>query len=88
MAAASSGTLVGSTLRVTLPLVPPPVRSAPAVTPVIVPVPADAHPHALPFHCRTWYAAHVFVRLRFSVPLVPPPIRPLPEAVVTPAIVA
>ena len=39
-------------LSVTLPLVPPPVRSVPAVTPVIVPVPGDAQAHALPVHCR------------------------------------
>src|SRR5579864_2416290 len=39
LAAPNSGTLVVSTLSVTLPLPPPPVRSDPAVTPVIVPFP-------------------------------------------------
>jgi hypothetical protein len=39
--------------NVTFPLVPPPVRSVPAVTPVIVPVAAEAHTHELPFHCNT-----------------------------------
>jgi hypothetical protein len=73
-------------LNVTLPLVPPPVRSVPAVTPVIVPVPGDAQAHALPLHCRIWLAAQTFVSERFSVPLVPPPISPLPAAVVIPVI--
>jgi hypothetical protein len=76
-----------STLRVTVPLVPPPVRPVPAITPVIVPVPTAAHCQALPFHCRTWLALHVLVRLRFRVPLVPPPLRPLPLVVVIPVIV-
>src|SRR5271168_1508781 len=40
-------------LNVTLPLVPPPVRSVPAVTPVIVPVPTAAHTHELPLYCST-----------------------------------
>src|SRR5208282_2365814 len=73
-------------LSVTLPLVPPPVKSVPAVTPVIVPVPGEAHPHALPLHCRIWLAAQTFVNDRFSVPLVPPPISPLPAAVLIPVI--
>src|ERR1700733_3265142 len=49
----SSGTWLVFKFRVTLPLVPPPVRLAPAVTPVIVPVPALLHFHSLPLHCRT-----------------------------------
>src|ERR1700733_1705475 len=73
-------------LSVTLPLVPPPVRSVPAVTPVIVPVPAEAQVHALPVHWRICFAAQALVRDKFSVPLVPPPIRPLPAAVVIPVI--
>src|SRR5208337_3455034 len=67
-----------------MPPVPPPVRSVPAVTPVIVPVPADAHAQALPFHCSTCFAAHVWISDRLSVPLLPPPVSPLPLAVVTP----
>src|SRR5277367_3272727 len=86
-AAASCGTLVVSRLSVTLPLVPPPVRSVPAVTPVIVPVPAFEHAHALPFHCNICFEAQVVVRLRLSVPLVPPPVRPLLDPVSTPVIV-
>ena len=35
-----------STFSVTFPLVPPPVRSVPAVTPVIVPVPGNFCPVA------------------------------------------
>src|SRR5580693_6709111 len=73
-------------LSVTLPLVPPPVRSVPAVTPVIVPVPADAQAHALPVHWRTCFAAQVLVSDKLSVPLVPPPISPLPAAVLIPVI--
>src|SRR5208283_1725278 len=44
--------LVAEVLRfsVTFPLVPPPVRSVPAVTPVTVPVPTAAQTHELPFH--------------------------------------
>src|SRR5580698_11528006 len=45
------GTLVVYRFSVRLPLLPPPVRSVPAVTPVIVPVPAEAQPHAVPVHC-------------------------------------
>src|SRR5580704_1869046 len=85
--AANSGTRVVSRFRVTFPLVPPPVRSVPAFTPVIVPVPAEEHTHALPFHCSTWFVAQVLTRLIFKFPLVPPPLRPLPDAVVTPVIV-
>jgi hypothetical protein len=50
---ANRGTLVVSMLSVTAPLFPPPVRYAPAVTPVIVPIPAEAHAHAVPVHCNT-----------------------------------
>src|SRR5271157_6166151 len=71
-------------LSVTLPLVPPPVRSVPAVTPVIVPVPTAAHTHELPLYCNTLFAEQALVSDKFSVPLVPPPVRPLPLAVVTP----
>ena len=49
----SCGTLVVSRFNVTLPLVPPPVRSVPAVTPVIVPVPALEQLHALPMNSNT-----------------------------------
>src|SRR5580704_17206639 len=49
------GILAVFRFRVTLPLVPPPVRSVPAVTPVMVPEPAMvAHAQADPFHCSTW----------------------------------
>src|SRR5580704_8318244 len=85
--AASNGTWVVFKFRVTFPLVPPPVRSAPAVTPVIEPVPAFEHAHALPFHCSIWLAAHPLVSDRFNVPLVPPPVSPLPDAVFTPVMV-
>src|SRR5262249_24741 len=44
LAKASCGTFVVSKLRVTLPLVPPPVRSLPAVTPVMVPAPGNVCP--------------------------------------------
>src|SRR5271157_1242942 len=71
-------------LSVTLPLVPPPVRSVPAVTPVIVPVHTAAHTHELPLYCTTLFAEQALVSDKFSVPLVPPPVRPLPLAVVTP----
>src|SRR5208282_5602192 len=83
----SCGTLVVSRFRVTLPLVPPPVRSVPAVTPVIVPLPAEKQAHALPFHCSTWLVAQLFTRLRLRFPLAPPPLRPLPDVVVIPVIV-
>ena len=54
LAFANCGTLVVSRFRVTVPLVPPPVRSVPAVTPVIVPVPPSvAQAHDVPFHCNT-----------------------------------
>src|ERR1022692_4430350 len=82
---ANCGTLVVSRLSVTLPLVPPPVRSVPAVTPVIVPVPFEvAHTHVLPFHCRTCPLEQVVSKLSVTVPLVPPPARPAPA--VTPLI--
>lgn len=42
----SCGILVVSRLRVTLPLTPPPVRSVPALTAVIVPVPGKVCPEA------------------------------------------
>src|ERR1051326_2777638 len=86
-AAPSSGTLVVSRFKVTLPLMPPPVRSVPAVTPVIVPEPVLLHAQLLPFHLNPWFAAPVLSRLRFSVPVLPPPVRPLPAAVFTPVIV-
>src|SRR5215469_2615477 len=41
------------TLNVTSPLVPPPLRPDPAVTPVIVPVPAAAQFQLVPLYCRT-----------------------------------
>src|SRR5208337_849184 len=89
LAVANCGTLVVSRFNVTLPLVPPPVRSVPEVTPVMVPLPLRfAHPHAVPFHCSTWFAAQLVIRLRLSVPLVPPPVSPLPLPVVTPAMPA
>ena len=50
---ASCGTLVVSRFKVTFPVAPPPVRSTPAVTPLIVPVPTEAHSQELPFHCKT-----------------------------------
>src|ERR1019366_101750 len=81
----SCGTLLVSRFSVTLPLVPPPVRSVPAVTAVIVPVPFEvAHTHVLPFHCRTCPLVHVVNRLSFTLPFVPPPVRPAPA--VTPLI--
>jgi hypothetical protein len=54
--------------RLSVPLVPPPNNPLPetVVTPVIVPAPALAHTHALPFHCKTWLDAHVFVNDKFS----------------------
>src|ERR1035438_2840507 len=65
----SCGTLVVSRFSVTLPLVPPPVRSVPAVTPVIVPVPFEvAHTHVLPFHCRICPLEQVVNRLRVTLP--------------------
>ena len=42
LAAPSCGIVAALMFRVTLPLVPPPVRPVPAVTPVIVPPPAAA----------------------------------------------
>src|SRR5215471_13668190 len=71
----------------TVPLVPPPVRSVPAVTPAIVPVLIAAQTHELPFHSSTWLTAQVFCRLSDNDPVVPPPVNPLPPAVVTPEIV-
>src|ERR1700727_3363566 len=53
LAVASCGILVISRLSVTLPLAPPPVRSVPAVTPVMVPVPALAQAHAPPMNSKT-----------------------------------
>src|SRR6202521_5607594 len=84
---ASCGTLVVSRFKVTLPLVPWPVRSVPPNTPVIVPEPALLHTHVLPLHCNIWLAAQVWVRVRLVLPLVPPPVSPLPLAVDTPVIV-
>jgi hypothetical protein len=49
LAAFSCGTLVASTFRVTLPPVPPPVRSVPAMTPVPV---GATQTHAVPVYCR------------------------------------
>src|ERR1700690_2767658 len=72
--AASCGTFVESRLSVTLPFVPPPVRSVPAVTPVIVPVPFEvAHTHVLPFHCRPCPLEQVVSKLSVTLPFVPPP---------------
>src|SRR5579859_6301661 len=51
--APSSGTLLVSRFKVTLPLVPPPVISVPAVTPVMVPEPVLLHPQLLPLHFNT-----------------------------------
>src|ERR1022692_455667 len=45
-AAANCGTLVVSRFTFTLPLLPPPVRSIPAVTPVIVPTGMATQDHA------------------------------------------
>ena len=74
-----------SRLSVTEPLVPPPVRSVPAVTPVIVPAPFEvAHTHVVPFHCRTCPLEHVVNKLSVTLPLVPPPAKPAPA--VTPLI--
>jgi hypothetical protein len=73
---------------VTLPLVPPPVKSVPAVTPVIVPLPPIvAQAQAVPLHWRTCFDEHVFNRLSVRLPVEPPPLSPLPVAVVTPVIV-
>src|ERR1035438_7683980 len=81
----SCGTLVVSRFNVTLPLVPPPVRSVPAVTPVIVPVPFEvAHTHVVPFHCITCPLEQVVNKLSVTFPFVPPPARPAPA--VTPLI--
>src|SRR5579884_964510 len=85
--ATNNGTLLVSRFSVTFPLLPPPVRAVPAFTLVIVPVATEAHTHADPFHCNTWFVPHVFSRPTFSVPVVPPPVRPLPEFVSTPVIV-
>jgi hypothetical protein len=57
---ASCGTLVVSRFRVTVPLVPPPVKSVPAVTPVIVPVASVTQLHALPLYSSTWLAEQAF----------------------------
>src|SRR5580658_8463598 len=74
LAVLSSGTVLGFTLRVMPPLVPPPVNPVPAVTPVIVPVPfAVAQAQALPLHANAWPLAQVLSRPRFSDPLMPPP---------------
>jgi len=89
--------LVGATVQFN-PRLPLPVTGEPltvnseagALRPTLVTVPVPLmvlHAHAVPFHCNTWLAAHVFSRLRLSVPLVPPPVKPLPLAVVTPVIV-
>src|SRR5215470_2749992 len=87
LAAVRSGALVVSRFSVTVPLVPPPVRAVPAVTPVIVPVPLTvAHTQALPFHCSTCLLEQFVCRLRLNVPLVPPPVSPLPLPVVIPVI--
>lgn len=84
----SCGTLVMSRFKVTLPLVPPPVRSVPALTPVMVPPPLIVlQTHPLPLQLSTCPLEQALVRDRFNVPLVPPPIRPLPLAVPTPVIV-
>src|SRR5580704_2758654 len=76
-------------LKFRLPAAAPPVRPLPlaVVTPVMVPVPAAEQAHAVPFHCRTCLAVHVFNKLRLSAPRVPPPVSPLPSAVVTPVMV-
>src|ERR1017187_3240317 len=80
----SCGTLVVSRFNVIVPPVPPPIRSVPAVTPVIVPVPAAEQAHVDPFHCRTCPLAHVVNKLSVTLPFVPPPARPAPA--VTPVI--
>jgi hypothetical protein len=69
--------------------VPPPCNPLPlaVVIPVMVPLPAAEHAHAVPFHCRTCLALQVFTKLKLSAPLVPPPASPLPVAVVTPVMV-
>src|SRR5271169_2232978 len=51
-AALSNGTLVVSTLSVTVPVVPPPVSAVPAVTPVMVPSPVPG---------KVWPAAKLTV---------------------------
>ena len=61
LATANCGTFVVSRFSVTVPLTPPPVRSVPAVTPVMVPVPPRvAQTHAVPLNCRTWLEEQVF----------------------------
>jgi hypothetical protein len=79
-----------STLRLTVPVVPPPVRPAPAVTPVMSPratsVPHVTAPFA-PTAVMKLPVAHVPVTrdwivdistLRLIAPVVPPPVRPAP----------
>ena len=84
----SWGTFVMSRFNVTAPLVPPPVRSVPAVTPVMVPpLVALAQTQAVAFHCNTWPVAQVLIRPRLRLPVLPPPVSPLPLAVVTPVMV-
>src|SRR5580704_936134 len=84
---ANSGTFAVFRFSVTLPLLPPPLRSVPAVTPVIVPVPALLHFQAPPLHCSVRLLGQLVSKLKFNVPLVPPPVSPLADAVSTPVIV-
>jgi len=51
-------------VTVTLPLAPPPLRPAPAVTPATLPKPAVEQAQALPFHCNTWPLAQAPVSPR------------------------
>jgi len=73
-------------LSVTFPPAPPPVRSVPAVTPVIVPEPALLHAQVVPFHWSTWPLAQVLSRLKVTLPVLPPPASPDPAvtAVIVP----
>ena len=83
----SCGTLVVSRLTVTLPLEPPPVRSVPAVMPVIVPVAGLTQLQALLTYARIWPLEQAVVSERFSVPVLPPPWSPLPVVVLMPVMV-
>src|SRR5258708_19384446 len=84
-AAFNCGTWVVSGFSFRVPLEPPPVRSVPAVTLVMLPEPVPAQAHALPFHCKTWPLAQLVVSPTTPFPLVPPPTSPDPA--VTPALV-
>src|ERR1700677_331554 len=92
LAVANCGTLVVSTFSVTLPLVPPPVRSVPAVTPAIVPgkVCPDEKvtaPVKLPVPCTSSPYAGVVVpipTLTLPPQLFSPLIQPSTRALLSP----